>query len=207
MPKTFRHFLADETNTPFTVKMVLKVGGSDPVHGPVEGIHSHMNVSNKIEFISLDENRLKIPWVRVTDANGKVTEYRTEEFTEDISKHPIRTMDCMDCHNRPAHKFAVAERRRGPIDRHGPDRSLHPVGQGESRRGAWPSPTPPARKPSRRSTEFLRAEYPDDKRVDALIDEALAIYSAEFLPRDEGRLARPSGPHRPQGHQRLLPLP
>ncbi len=52
LQKTYRHFLADETNTPFTVQMILKVGGSDPVHGPVEGIHSHMNVSNKIEFIA-----------------------------------------------------------------------------------------------------------------------------------------------------------
>ena len=56
VPKTYRHFLADETNTPFTVQMILKVGGSDPVHGPVEGIHSHMNVSNKIEFIARMRN-------------------------------------------------------------------------------------------------------------------------------------------------------
>ena len=46
---TFVSFLGDETNTQFTVRMLLNVGGGDPTHGPMEGIHRHMNVGNKIE--------------------------------------------------------------------------------------------------------------------------------------------------------------
>jgi hypothetical protein len=46
-----------------------------------------------------------IPWVRFTDPNGKVTEYRAPDFKDDPSQHTIRTMDCLDCHNRPAHQF------------------------------------------------------------------------------------------------------
>lgn len=181
VPKTFRHFLPDETNTPFTVQMILKVGGSDPVHGPVEGIHSHMNVSNKIEFIALDDERLDIPWVRVTDANGKTTEYRTEGFTDDISKHPIRSMDCMDCHNRPAHKFlspndAVDQSMvMGRIDPSIPWAKAKVVealaAKYETREEA-----------REKITAFLRAEYAGDDRVDALIAEALAIYSQNFFP-------------------------
>jgi hypothetical protein len=181
VPKTFRRFLADEENTPFTVQMLLKVGGSDPVRGPVEGIHSHMNVSNKIEFIHLDEERLEIPWVRVTDADGKVTEYRTEEFTDDISKHQIRTMDCMDCHNRPAHKFlppndAVDQAlAMGRIDPSIPWAKKNVV-------TALAAPYSNREEAQRKIGEFLRAEYPDDKRVDALIAEARKLYSTNFFP-------------------------
>ena len=179
--KTYRHFLADETNTPFTVQMILKVGGSDPVHGPVEGIHSHMNVSNKIEFIALDPMRLNIPWVRVTDANGKQTEYRSEGFTEDISKHPIRSMDCMDCHNRPSHKFASPNdavdqsMAMGRIDPSMPWAKAKVV-------EALAAPYSTREEAHEKITAFLRAEYPDDKRVDALVKETLAIYGVNFFP-------------------------
>jgi nitrate/TMAO reductase-like tetraheme cytochrome c subunit len=179
--KTYRHFLADETNTPFTVQMILKVGGSDPVHGPVEGIHSHMNVSNKIEFIALDEERLNIPWVRVTDANGKVTEYRTEEFRDDISKHPIRNMDCMDCHNRPAHNFAspndavdqsIAMGRIDPAIPWAKAKVVKVLAASYSTR----------EEAQEKIAASLRAEYPEDQRVDALIKETLAIYKNNFFP-------------------------
>jgi hypothetical protein len=105
LERTYTHFLADETNTPFTVRMLLKVGGGDPNHGPVGGIHWHMNLANKVEYITTDERRQVIPWVRFTDDKGVVTEYHTPDFKEDPAKHPIRTVDCMDCHNRPAHHF------------------------------------------------------------------------------------------------------
>ena len=179
--RTYKRFLADEENTPFTVQMVLKVGGSDPVYGPVEGIHSHMNVSNKIEFIALDEQRLEIPWVRVTNANGKVTEYRTEEFTDDIAQHTIRTMDCMDCHNRPAHKFmspnAAVDHSMsfGRIDPSIPWAKAKVV---EALVGEY-SNRPEAHE---KITAFLKAEYEGDERVDALIKEALAIYDTNFFP-------------------------
>jgi len=114
LDRTYHYFLADETNTPFTVRMTMKVGGADPTHGPVGGIHWHMNVANKIEYLAAtrkegvwvpDETRQSIPWVRMIDAQGVVTEFRTRGFTNDPGQFPIRAMDCMDCHNRPAHVF------------------------------------------------------------------------------------------------------
>ena len=36
---------------------------------------------------------------------GVVTEFRTKGFTNTINTAAIRTMDCMDCHNRPAHTY------------------------------------------------------------------------------------------------------
>ncbi len=105
LERTYRYYLGDETNTPFTVRMLLHVGGGDPTHGPVGGIHWHMNVGNKIEYYPADESRQKIPYVRVTDSQGVVTEYRTRRFTNEVAQAQLRLMDCMDCHNRPAHRY------------------------------------------------------------------------------------------------------
>jgi hypothetical protein len=81
------------------------VGGSDPAHGPVGGIHWHVSQNNKIEYIATDDRRQVIPWVRVTDPKGEVTEYRNAKFTNEVSQYEVRRMDCMDCHNRPAHRY------------------------------------------------------------------------------------------------------
>jgi nitrate/TMAO reductase-like tetraheme cytochrome c subunit len=105
LERTYACFLSDETNTPFTIRMLLKVGGGDPTHGPVGGIHWHMNVANKIEYLAADEARQKIPWVRVTSQQGVVTEYRTSRFTNAVNQAEVRRMDCIDCHNRPAHRY------------------------------------------------------------------------------------------------------
>jgi hypothetical protein len=85
--------------------MLMKVGGADPRQGPVGGIHWHMNVGNKVQYIAADTERQKIPYVRTTDMEGKATEYRLPNYTNAVDESALRTMDCMDCHNRPAHVF------------------------------------------------------------------------------------------------------
>jgi nitrate/TMAO reductase-like tetraheme cytochrome c subunit len=105
LERTYFSFLGDETNTPFTIRLLMKVGGGDPTHGPVGGIHWHMNVNNKIEYVAADEARQKIPYVRMTDSQGVVTEFRSPKFTNSVSGASLRRMDCMDCHNRPAHRY------------------------------------------------------------------------------------------------------
>jgi nitrate/TMAO reductase-like tetraheme cytochrome c subunit len=109
LERTFVSYLGDETNTPFTVRMLLKVGGADPTHGPEGGIHWHMNVRNKIEYIATDEARQKIPWVRMVDSQGVVTEFRVPRFTNTVDEASVRRMDCMDCHNRPAHRYQTPD--------------------------------------------------------------------------------------------------
>lgn len=109
LDRTFYYYLPDKTNTLYSLRMLINVGGDDPTHGRVGGIHWHMNVANKIEYIATDEHRQKIPWIRMTDAQGVVMVFRAPNFTNDVSQMPIRTMDCMDCHNRPAHKFQSPE--------------------------------------------------------------------------------------------------
>jgi hypothetical protein len=106
--KTFSHYAYDEKNTLRSVRMLINVGGGDPATGPVAGIHWHMNLNNEITFIAADDHRQTIPWIRVKDRQGNVTEYvdRSRPPTsEQLAKTERRRMDCIDCHNRPAHAY------------------------------------------------------------------------------------------------------
>ncbi|HUJ71273.1 MAG TPA: NapC/NirT family cytochrome c [Verrucomicrobiae bacterium] len=102
------HYKYDDKNSPWTVELLLKVGGGDATHGPVGGIHWHMNVANKVEYIAADEARQQIPWVRITDHQGHATVYEAKEGRlkpPQVTPEAMRRMDCVDCHNRPTHIF------------------------------------------------------------------------------------------------------
>jgi nitrate/TMAO reductase-like tetraheme cytochrome c subunit len=106
--KVFNHYGYDENNSLNQIRMLVKVGGGNPNTGKVGGIHWHMNLANEIEYIATDEDRQDIPWVRMKDASGKVTEYsvRDAQFSpQQIEQTPKRRMDCIDCHNRPTHVY------------------------------------------------------------------------------------------------------
>jgi hypothetical protein len=72
-----------------------------------------MFVAQKVEYVARDPQRQEIAWVKVTRADGSTVEYEntgnplTDSERESL---PVRTMDCLDCHNRPAHRFTA------PID-------------------------------------------------------------------------------------------
>ncbi len=106
--KTFSHYGYDEQNSLRSVRMLINVGGGDPASGPVAGIHWHMNIANEITYISSDDHRQVIPWVRIKDRQGNITEYidrNRPPSSEQLAKAESRRMDCIDCHNRPAHTF------------------------------------------------------------------------------------------------------
>jgi nitrate/TMAO reductase-like tetraheme cytochrome c subunit len=106
--KTFNHYAYDEQNSLRQTRMLINVGGGDPSSGPIAGIHWHMNLANEITFIATDQQRQVIPWIRVKDRNGNVTEYfdRARPLNaEQIASADKRRMDCIDCHNRPAHAY------------------------------------------------------------------------------------------------------
>jgi len=107
--KVFTHYGSDEQNTPRVIRLLIKTGGGDPSLGQLgEGIHWHMNIANKITYFSTDEQRQTIPWVRLEDRQGNVTEYITKDnppTQAQIDKASKRRMDCIDCHNRPTHIY------------------------------------------------------------------------------------------------------
>ncbi len=102
----------DEANTESVTTLNVHVGGGSQRLGIATGIHWHMNVANEIEYIATDDKRQVIPWVRVKDRFGKVTEYIAKGTTpEELAKGERRRMDCMDCHNRPSHAMAPTPER------------------------------------------------------------------------------------------------
>lgn len=111
--KEFRHYSYDEANTPGATRMLVHVGGGSPDSGPVSGIHWHMNLANEVTFVSSDEQRQNIDWVRWKGHDGSVIEYtaRDSKLTpEQIAAAPKRRMDCIDCHNRPTHVYLPPDR-------------------------------------------------------------------------------------------------
>jgi NapC/NirT cytochrome c family, N-terminal region len=114
--KQIPHYRYDEKNTPEQISLLLRTGGGNPSHGNNAGIHWHMVVSNKVTFASSDPKRQVIPWFKVEHADGTTRIYKSEHTDltdEQIAALPKRTMDCMDCHNRPSHAFPPPE---GSVD-------------------------------------------------------------------------------------------
>jgi nitrate/TMAO reductase-like tetraheme cytochrome c subunit len=106
--RVFNHYGFDENNTMNQTRMMVHVGGGDPITGPSNGIHWHMNIANEVTYVATDDRRQVIPYVRFKDANGNVTEYTSkfaEQSPQQLAQMPKRTMDCIDCHSRPAHVY------------------------------------------------------------------------------------------------------
>ena len=162
---TNTYYKTDEDNSPWTIKMLVKIGGGNPRTGKLEGIHWHM-LGSKVEYVANDYERHEINWVRVTHNDKDTVIYTSpgEELPDfSNSDTEIRTFDCMDCHNRPSHKFeppakllnlAISTRRISPELK-----SIREVG-----------------------LELLNAEYPDKKTANQEITSNLVKYYEEKYP-------------------------
>jgi nitrate/TMAO reductase-like tetraheme cytochrome c subunit len=181
LDRTFTYFQEDATNTPYSIRLLIKIGGVDPTLGPLGGIHWHILKGNEVEYIATDKARQKIPWVRMTDSQGVVTVFKEKNFTNDISQYEIRKMDCMDCHNRPSHRYlspdaavneALAQKK---IDASMPWIKTNAVyaltrnykTDEEARDGI---------------ATMLTQRYPNDPRVHEAIPAVQAIYTNNFFP-------------------------
>jgi len=101
----------------------------------------HVSEGVTIRYAHADEQRQNIPWVEYRDRMGNVRTYTSADAKPDAIKNlPGRTMDCMDCHNRPSHSFELPE---SAVDRALAAGDISPV-------------LPFAKK---KSVELLRASY------------------------------------------------
>jgi hypothetical protein len=106
---TNKYFLADSLNSEWDIMLQMKTGPEYSGLGLREGIHWHINPSVNIEYISDDDKRENITYVKYTNmTSGVVKTYRNDgnPITDSlVSASSARMMDCIDCHNRPSHNY------------------------------------------------------------------------------------------------------
>ncbi|HZK62235.1 MAG TPA: hypothetical protein VFC41_09155, partial [Anaerovoracaceae bacterium] len=106
---TNKYFLTDSLNTEWDIMLQMKTGPEYSGLGLREGIHWHINPSVRIDYISDNDKRENITYVKYTNnSTGEVAVYRNDDNPISdslISVSTARTMDCIDCHNRPSHKY------------------------------------------------------------------------------------------------------
>jgi hypothetical protein len=101
--RLYAHTASDEKNTELVNVLRLKVGGVNPATGKASGFHWHAAKGTVVRYETYDEARTKIGKVTV-ERDGKVV----EEYLPPGDPQPVvatREMDCIDCHNRPTHRF------------------------------------------------------------------------------------------------------
>lgn len=106
---TNKYFLADSLNSEWDIMLQLKTGPEYTGLGFKEGIHWHINPDVKIEYISENDKRENITYVKYTNkSSGTVRIFRNEgnPVTDSLVAASVpRSMDCIDCHNRPSHNY------------------------------------------------------------------------------------------------------
>jgi hypothetical protein len=124
-----------------------------------------MNVANRIEYVATDDKRQVIPWVQLTDRSGNVRVYKVEGLKQDPPAGERRTMDCVDCHNRPRHPFSAS-----------PERAVdNAIALGEI-----PRDLPFVR---RETVDALKVGYPDKETADREIADRLrGFYGKNYAP-------------------------
>ena len=102
--RIFARYDTDETNSASYTAMLLKTGGGSLDLGRHGGVHWwHIYSDNRIRYVS-DESREEISWVELTTPDGEIRTYtRDGEGPPPEAIADSRTMDCIDCHNRPTH--------------------------------------------------------------------------------------------------------
>jgi formate-dependent nitrite reductase cytochrome c552 subunit len=90
--------------------MMLRVGG-----GSGGGIHgAHLNPDVEIRYAASDPKRQTIPWVEWRNKRTGATRQYLAKGAKTPPEAERHGMQCVDCHNRPAHSF---EKPEGALDR------------------------------------------------------------------------------------------
>jgi len=156
--KVIKHYDDDEVNTELTTAILLRVGGANGLES--SGIHWHVDPGTAIRYRS-DETREEVYEVEYTNADGELTHYADRRAPEEGGVW--RTMDCVDCHNRPSHIYKPAATEIDRVINEGlVDRSLPFV--------------------KREALRIIDAEYPSHEEARTVISEELTRFYVENYP-------------------------
>jgi nitrate/TMAO reductase-like tetraheme cytochrome c subunit len=106
------HYLGDRENTHWRIDLLVNVGGtSASPEGRASGAHWHVDPDNKVTYVASDSSRQGIEAVIVSKPGSTMTytpggtPLSDSVLAQKRSRGLVRTMDCMDCHNRPSHIY------------------------------------------------------------------------------------------------------
>ena len=154
-------FNDDEASTRNETVLMMLVGG-----GSFGGIHgAHLGPGVHIRYAAADKKRQAIPWIEYRNQRtGAARTYLASDAKPDsVSTMPRYDMQCVDCHNRPAHAFEV------------PDRAVDQA----MASGQVPSGLPFIKKTA---VELIKAEYKTDAEAAQKIPVGLAGFYEQKYP-------------------------
>lgn len=185
-------YSGDEQNSAATTVLLMKVGGR-AWNGPV-GIHgAHLADNTRIEYVAIDAKRQTIPQVIYTDASGKQTVYNdssSKVAADQLARGERRTMDCVDCHNRPGHNFQSPERALDDDMANGDVSPALPYIKKQALaalKADYPDRATARRQIAAALDAFYQQNYPqiysgDRARVDTAVAAVQAIYTRNVFP-------------------------
>jgi nitrate/TMAO reductase-like tetraheme cytochrome c subunit len=104
--RELHRFASDPENTRSTIYLIMKTGGGAKREGLGRGIHWH--IVNRVLYYSEDPLNQEIPFVRVYNDDGSISDYVDIESGFDpagLDESQLEQMDCVTCHNRVTHNF------------------------------------------------------------------------------------------------------
>ena len=111
--KSFTRFALDETSTRSHTTLALKVGAGTGDNAGT--IHWHVAAANEVRYRAADEQRLVMDWVEIRRGES-FHRYANNNLDMEAVAHPVdpkhdavRSMDCVDCHNRATHIYLDPE--------------------------------------------------------------------------------------------------
>jgi len=173
--KVRTHYENDEENTELKTVLMVRVGGLEGESS--KGIHWHVDPSNKIRYRS-SEDRETIYEVEQTLSDGTLRTFLPADPSDKgDGSETWRTMDCIDCHNRPTHIYEMPENAVDhAIESGSIDRSLPFI--------------------RREGVRALKAEYATHDEARHEISATVAAYYAEEYPdvaREQGEAIAQAG--------------
>jgi len=159
----------DEENTALKTVLLMRVGGIAGRES--KGIHWHVDPANTIRYRS-DDSREEIYEVELATTGGESERWFAPGADEGdaATQGTWRTMDCVDCHNRPSHTFRTPEQEV--------DQAIE--------NGLIARDLPYVR---REGLRLIKASYDDPDAARQAIDSGLAAFYRESYP--ELAAARP----------------
>ena len=193
-PYVHTYFKSEEDNARWTIALLMKIGGGSADRAPTGGIHWHMNLANEVTYVATDSQHQNIPWVKmrhkVTGEETVFVSTEASESPENLQKLPADTMDCLDCHNRPAHIYHSSARivdqslARGRISTALPNIKAASV---QALDGTYPSTAAAMEGIPTTLRQYYQEQYPQvatqqSDLIQAAAEELKLQYSRNFFP-------------------------